>query len=102
MGSALIWIGVILVTAGVVAGVAERVPERIGRLIYLDAMVPANGQKVFDIRPELKANIREISFNGKNVRVLMPHAPEAFGLRLDGWRYVRDWQRAEHETEVRE
>jgi pimeloyl-ACP methyl ester carboxylesterase len=64
----------------VVAGVAERVPDRIGHLVYLDAMVPENGQKVFDVRNELRADVREISFNGKQVKVLPPHAPEVFGV----------------------
>jgi len=32
-----------------VAGAAEKVPERISRLVYLDAPPPTNGQKWFDI-----------------------------------------------------
>ncbi|HEV7255911.1 MAG TPA: alpha/beta hydrolase [Mesorhizobium sp.] len=35
----------------VVTGVADRVPERIRQLIYLDAFVPENGQCVFDLLP---------------------------------------------------
>lgn len=33
----------------VISGVAEQVPDRIGQLIYLDAMVPDNGQSARDI-----------------------------------------------------
>ena len=32
-----------------VSGVAERVPERLARLVYLDASVPADGQSDFDV-----------------------------------------------------
>jgi pimeloyl-ACP methyl ester carboxylesterase len=33
----------------VVSGVASRLPKRIGRLVYLDAFVPAHGQTGFDL-----------------------------------------------------
>jgi pimeloyl-ACP methyl ester carboxylesterase len=32
----------------VITGVAERVPERLARLVYLDASVPADGQNTYD------------------------------------------------------
>jgi pimeloyl-ACP methyl ester carboxylesterase len=32
----------------VITGVADRLPERISHLIYLDAIIPANGQSSFD------------------------------------------------------
>ena len=32
----------------IITGVAERVPERLARLVYLDALVPADGQDSFD------------------------------------------------------
>jgi pimeloyl-ACP methyl ester carboxylesterase len=35
----------------VVTGVADRVPERIGALVYLDAFVPANGQSLHSTLP---------------------------------------------------
>ncbi|HEV7515550.1 MAG TPA: alpha/beta fold hydrolase [Thermoanaerobaculia bacterium] len=35
----------------VVSGVAEAVPERLSRLVYLDAFVPADGQSAFDLMP---------------------------------------------------
>jgi pimeloyl-ACP methyl ester carboxylesterase len=34
----------------VITGVADRIPERIGRLIYLDAFVPENGESVMTVR----------------------------------------------------
>jgi pimeloyl-ACP methyl ester carboxylesterase len=33
----------------VVTGVAERMPERIRHLVYLDAFLPANGQSLYDL-----------------------------------------------------
>ena len=35
----------------VVTGVAERVPERIARLVYLDAFMPEDGQRLADLFP---------------------------------------------------
>jgi pimeloyl-ACP methyl ester carboxylesterase len=35
----------------VITGVAERVPERIARLVYLDAFVPQDGQRLGDLFP---------------------------------------------------
>ena len=44
----------------VVTGAADRVPERIGRLIYLDAFVPENGICLLDyVVPERAARMRE-------------------------------------------
>jgi pimeloyl-ACP methyl ester carboxylesterase len=38
----------------VVTGVAEKVPERLSRLVYLDAFAPKDGQSLFDIQgPEV-------------------------------------------------
>ncbi len=39
----------------VIAGVADRVPERVRRLVYLDAVIPAAGESLADIRPEFVA-----------------------------------------------
>ena len=35
----------------VAAGVADRIPDRIGALVYLDAFVPENGQSLHDTLP---------------------------------------------------
>lgn len=40
----------------VVTGVADRMPERLAHLVYLNALVPQDGQSVFDLLP---AGIRE-------------------------------------------
>ncbi|MCK9283451.1 MAG: alpha/beta hydrolase [Rhodocyclaceae bacterium] len=38
----------------VVTGVAERIPERIATLVYLDALVPQDGDTLFTLRPEYR------------------------------------------------
>ena len=45
----------------VITGVADRVPEHIRQLIYLDALVPTNGESANDIRP---AHIKTILQDG--------------------------------------
>jgi pimeloyl-ACP methyl ester carboxylesterase len=48
----------------VITGVADRVPERIGHLVYLDAFVPEDGQSMWDVMPagisrvELEARVQ--------------------------------------------
>ena len=64
----------------VISGVAEVVPERIARLIYLDAMVPLDGQCVFDILPGTKSRGSEITVSGRTVKVITPPDPHAFGV----------------------
>jgi pimeloyl-ACP methyl ester carboxylesterase len=44
----------------VATGVADRVPERVFRLVYLDAFVPRHGQSLFDLQaPENRNRMRE-------------------------------------------
>jgi pimeloyl-ACP methyl ester carboxylesterase len=50
----------------VITGVAERRPERLAALIYLDALVPQDGQCALDLQPpERRASIlEEVAANG--------------------------------------
>ena len=34
-----------------ISGVADRVPEKVASLVYLDAFVPENGQSLFNVLP---------------------------------------------------
>ena len=44
----------------VATGVADRAPERLSRLVYLDAFVPRDGQSLFDLQaPEARARMTE-------------------------------------------
>ncbi|TGD72280.1 alpha/beta hydrolase [Mangrovimicrobium sediminis] len=42
----------------VITGVADRAPERIGNLVYLDAAFPSNGQSLVDVAGEMMAASR--------------------------------------------
>ncbi|MCV7411645.1 esterase [Mycobacterium florentinum] len=42
----------------VITGAADRAPDRVGHLVYLDAANPVNGQALVDIAPEMAAAAR--------------------------------------------
>jgi pimeloyl-ACP methyl ester carboxylesterase len=65
----------------VVTAVADRVPERIGRIVYLDAMVPQDGENAIDIMPALQLLVDAAlaSANGWRIPPL-PELPAPFGL----------------------
>jgi len=76
---------------GIVAtGVADRVPERIAQIVYLDAFVPADGECLLDlVSPPARAQILEGCRIGDGWRVppldLPPDTPEperAWALRF--------------------
>jgi len=51
----------------VISGVADRAPERIAQLVYVDAFVPDDGQAVFDLispqrRPAMEALVESEGF----------------------------------------
>jgi pimeloyl-ACP methyl ester carboxylesterase len=58
----------------VITGVAERVPERLAQLVYLDAFVPEDGQSLADIL-------------GPEIRAHLLGAAQAYG---EGWRVPHD------------
>jgi pimeloyl-ACP methyl ester carboxylesterase len=54
----------------VATGVADRVPERISRVIYLDAFVPHDGQAMIDLLPsDAAVRLREAVKNGDGWRL---------------------------------
>ena len=67
----------------VATGVADRAPDRISRLVYLDAFVPRDGQSLFDLQPPgMQERIRKAAAEaGEGWRVppnpLPPDTPEA-------------------------
>ncbi len=67
----------------VISGVAEKVPERIRQLIYLDAIVPEDGQSCVDIfGPEAKAYFEQLAKeHGDGWR--LPHNPPNADRRTD-------------------
>ena len=68
----------------VITGVADRVPERLAQLVYLDAEVPMDGQSEFDLLPpEERAVYQESARSkGQGCRILPP-VPEPLPDDLD-------------------
>jgi pimeloyl-ACP methyl ester carboxylesterase len=64
----------------VISGVAEIKPEKIEKLIYLDAIVPENGKSTVDYLPSLPSYAKEISVSKERFAVLLPPLPEFFGI----------------------
>lgn len=64
----------------VITGVADRVPDRIAHLVYLDAVVPRDGQSLVDTAPFIGAMLRrEANKNGDGWRVNPPRGG-TFGI----------------------
>jgi len=61
----------------VVTAVADRLPRRIARLVYLDAVVPRNQQCLFDCAgPDFRARIEgQVSVDGEGWKIPVPSAP---------------------------
>lgn len=60
----------------VITGVAERVPERIARLVYVDAFVPHDGESVFSISPAAGERWRARTVDG----MTQPYEPEHWNI----------------------
>jgi pimeloyl-ACP methyl ester carboxylesterase len=71
-----------------ISGVADRIPERIAQLVYLDAVVLDRGMHAFSIYPaaEAEARIRaaELATDGLAVPVPGPLLPDVWGLGSAG------------------
>ena len=63
----------------VISGAADRAPERIERLVYLDAFVPEDGDRLIDhVVPERAARMRE---EGERTGFVSPPPMSLWGLR---------------------
>ncbi|GAB1340410.1 alpha/beta fold hydrolase [Streptomyces sp. E-15] len=62
----------------VISGVANRVPKRIAHLVFLDAMVPEDGETAVDVLPVTKQLI-DLAVDGWRVPP-MPESPPPLGL----------------------
>ena len=58
-----------LVTLMVATGVADRVPDRIAQLIYIDAFVPRDGQSLLDLNEPAQQRMREMAKSGDGWRI---------------------------------
>jgi PAS domain S-box-containing protein len=61
----------------VVTGVADRATDRIGRLVYLDAANPVNGQSLVDIAGPLMNVARDVGQVVDGIELVLWPAPEA-------------------------
>jgi pimeloyl-ACP methyl ester carboxylesterase len=62
----------------VITGVADRLPERIAHLVYLDAFVPTHGSAAFDLLPpDLAKDMRALAVSEGNGWRLPPSQPPA-------------------------
>jgi pimeloyl-ACP methyl ester carboxylesterase len=61
----------------VVTGVAERAPERLSRIVYLDTIIPADGQSWFDLlgHEATKFLLELAQTRGDGWRIPFPFAP---------------------------
>jgi pimeloyl-ACP methyl ester carboxylesterase len=65
----------------VIGGVAEKVPGRIRRLVYLDAYIPQDNKSAFDIIPGLETIYKERALKEQGTEWLVAsYTPEEFGV----------------------
>ncbi|WP_420037350.1 alpha/beta fold hydrolase [Streptomyces sp. cg28] len=65
----------------VISSVANEAPERIARLVYLDAMVPEHGETAVDVQPVTQSLIDLAAGSASTWRIPpLPELPPPFGL----------------------
>ncbi|MFE2336591.1 MULTISPECIES: alpha/beta hydrolase [Streptomyces] len=65
----------------VISGVANRIPARIARLVYLDAMVPTHGETAIDVMPRTQSMINGVADSAQPWRIPpLPELPAPLGL----------------------
>jgi pimeloyl-ACP methyl ester carboxylesterase len=65
----------------VIGGVAEKLPERIIRLVYLDAYIPQSNKSAFEIIPGLETIYKETALKEQGREWLVAsYEPEEFGM----------------------
>ena len=68
----------------VISGVADRIPDRIRALVYLDAFVPEDGECLFDlVSPEMAAGMRRQAATSGDGWKVDPIPGEVFQVNLD-------------------
>ncbi|MEU7870352.1 alpha/beta hydrolase [Dactylosporangium sp. NPDC049140] len=65
----------------VISGAANRIPDRIAHLVYLDAMVPRDGESAIDVMPVTQFLIDQAAASGPGWRIPpLPEQPPPLGL----------------------
>ena len=75
----------------VIAGVADKIPERISSIVYLDAFLPEDGQALADlaVSPEITAMQREMWDRGVTAMPLPEQFKAAFEIPTEElWRFT--------------
>ena len=68
----------------VVTGVADRDTGRVARLVYIDALVPRDGDSVFSLlAPEFVAHLRDLAGDGTVIPFFLP--PDAVAADHGAW-----------------
>jgi pimeloyl-ACP methyl ester carboxylesterase len=82
-------------SGAVITGVAERVPERLAHIVYLDAFVPADGQSLMDLIPPERRQDMEQRVLAEGLGWLLPSlAPAPWDQFLrEAWRIADDADR---------
>lgn len=68
----------------VITGVADKLADRIGALVYLDALVPDDGDTLLNLRPEYHELFFEAAAAGGG-RLIAPRAASDFDARPEFW-----------------
>ncbi len=63
----------------VISGVADRMPQRLRQLVYLDALIVQNGQSALGILPPQVQEERRQTIDPEGLRMAMP-SPDKFGV----------------------
>lgn len=65
----------------VITAVADRIPEKIKKLVYVAAVLPLNGESMFDaVGPEISAFLYKSAQSGNGWEV-PPSTPESYGIQ---------------------
>jgi len=73
----------------VISGVADRVPDRVGTLVYLDAFVLEDGQSLHDTLPPAQRNLQlELTQQHGEGWKVPPIPAEVFGVNADDLEWV--------------
>jgi pimeloyl-ACP methyl ester carboxylesterase len=73
-----------------ISAAADRMPERIRHLVYLDARIPENGRTAFDVQPpDITAERLRLAEEFSQGLSVPPPPPEVFGVPPDHLLY--DW-----------
>lgn len=67
-------------SGSIVSAIADRMPDRLRRIIYLDAMVLESGQSPKDVVPAGRIEAYELRARESGGIVVAPNDPEAFGI----------------------